>query len=339
MDIVSSAIACRSTNSDVRGRQGATFRIAQVVPREPPAIEVADVFADELLAKLAALAEPLSEACLSETDVEGDMSTAREMVTNALAELSSSFVVLHEAFHILAGHLRELEQSNPSINCKLDEFSLGMDTSSPPTMNPEMSDLQRAYYREFEADNNALQAMIQLPMPPATELVLVQASDTEPEMAPILARQELLAKIIGFRILAAASWIVIRLVERQRAPALQRSHPLPGARLLAAFITLVEEYAGLSQAKRQTDEIRLPIKPSKEQKRLVLEFTELVLKPVLVHLTASNGDESIPLPIYVKEIYNLMFNQPMETPEGNEVLEIQSLRTEMVERLSPFRYI
>ncbi|MCD0463053.1 hypothetical protein [Roseiconus lacunae] len=317
-----------------------TLAVAQITLLEIPAIEVSAAFVGEMLAHLE---ENFSHVCASvlsglEYD-ESDVETTN-FVRKALVEQIISFVNLHELFHILSGHLRDLQNQSHSEIESLSEQTLGMANSS--TMLRQ-EDIDESYYREFEADNCGLQSMVQLPMPVETIEFLSAVEVDNGFLTQSLIECEGVPKVIGFRLIGVATWLMVRLIESKRHSAIQATfddHPLPEARLLSCLTTLQEEYASLS-AEVVDGEIQRSIEPSEEQSRQIVDFSELVLKPMMLHLPAIQNAPDLPpvtLVDLAHDMARLMFGGELNTDAGREVLRLQSMREAMESRLSKLRY-
>jgi hypothetical protein len=321
------------------------FDIAQIVPRANPAIEVAATFASDVASEVRSNSGIAAQACLAGLEFD-DEAYAQGIVAEVIEELSVSFVILHELFHILAGHLRE-HVDFPAGNdpaAAFDEATLGVaSTSRPIAFDETERELLRAYYREFEADNCALQAIVQLPMQAALRNVVELIEDDEPTAEAVLSLANI-PRLIAFRLVGSAAWLVIKLIESKRSHDLRRrldGHPLPAARLLASFITLLEEYVGLSRVAADENG-RRQHQSTPTERKLLLDFLSEGLKPLLVHLppitTGGDASDTLPMPSIAGEIAALMFGGEVATAAGREVVRVQSLRPEMESRLASRRY-
>lgn len=317
--------------------ESASFEIAQVVPRSTPSIEVAATFSKDIESELDARLEEATCAILSGLEFEDSVDEAMAFVESGLRENVVSFVVLHELFHILAGHLREQEKYLDSRR-PLSEMSLGMADSNDITEFDE-SELLRSYYREFEVDDCALQALVQ-----EKSLDFLSSIETEEQdglLAYDLTNSYGLPKVFGFRLIAVSAWLMVRLIESKRAPQIREQfelHPLPSARLLSCFTTLLEEYTQLSGEEMDAGG-RRSRKPTEGESESIVEFFELVFKPLAVHLSPIElSSNATALADFAYDMNGLMFDKEMKTAAGELVLRLQSLRPEMESRLSSCRY-
>jgi hypothetical protein len=321
----------------------ASFEIAQVVPYSTPAIEVASSFSQDIKNELNRNLHEASQAILCGLEFGDANEQAEEFVRSALKENVVSFVVLHELFHILAGHLREQAKFSDS-ELPLSEMSLGM-ASSQDSKDVDESELLKAYYREFEVDDCALQALVQLSLHEETLSFLssIETDEQEGMLAYELINSTGLPKVFGYRLMAVSAWLVVRLIESKRSPQIRQqfdTHPLPSARLLSCFTTLLEEYARLSGEALDSDG-RRSRKPSHEQADAIVEFFDLVFKPMsmFLHPIETHPSRSAtPIANLAEEMGTLMFDGKMQTDAGRLVLRLQSLRPEMEDRLSNCRY-
>lgn len=323
--------------------EDAPFEIAQVVPYSTPAIEVASSFTKDIEQEVSSNLHAASQAVLFGLEFGDAIDEAEEFVRSALQENVVSFVVLHELFHVLAGHLREQHKYSDS-KLPLSEMSLGM-ASSHVANEVDESELLKAYYREFEVDDCALQAMVQLPLHDESLSFLssIDIDEQDGTLAYELINSTGLPKVFGYRLIAVSAWLIVRLIESKRTPEIRQQfedHPLPSSRLLSCFTTLLEEYAKLAGEELESDG-RRSRKPSEDEANSIVDFFDLVLKPLTIFMPSIESHSSkAPLATIelMREMGQLMFDGEMKTDAGRLVLRLQSLRPEMEVRLATCRY-
>lgn len=316
-----------------------SLHVAQIKLLNPPAIEVASSFVDEVQSEIQTHLSDVCQAVLFGLDFDHSDPIAGQYVSKALLEQATSFVNLHELFHILSGHIDDLKQRKGQTH--YGEASLGMAKGTAATEE----EIDESYYREFEADDCAIQCMTQLPMQEEIIdfLTAIEIDDEDGLLTHRLMDSEGIPKMMGFRVVGVAAWLIIRLIESKREKQIQEAfddHPLPEARLLSCLTTLQEEYADLS-AEVVDGEERRTVETTDEQSRRIVEFAEWVMKPMMLQLPPmyESGDR---LPLGLLEIgydmNSLMFGGEMQTDAGREVLRLQSMRSRMEARLQPLRY-
>ena len=321
---------------------------AQIYPGEVARVEFAHSF-------LAGLVEPLSvtpvrRACLDGLEAVADSPDTDALVTEICLELMVSVVLLHELFHILCGHLDEAVGGKQGV--KFSEAALGLTTGvrvsgERPTGMPE-DELLGGYFRELEADNCALQALAQLPSPPNLRLFLTECLEVDRDRCDdpedlILGQLTGIEKVFAYRFLLVSVWQVIQALEAARAEDVRRGvkgHPYPGARLLAAVLTLLESFVGVHIDKSGDCAVALDAHQAREGR----VFLDHVLKPVLVRAwpvgedtLGVSGIEEIPAWV-VLEVSNLMLGREPVTPSGQQLFRLDAVRKDTLERLAPFKY-
>ena len=322
---------------------------AEILARDPPEIRIFRGFIADIRTETERLAPVLADACLDGLELLISRQEAETFVTRTCHDLVVSLVLLHELFHMLCGHLDAARHDYQNLTA-LDEFALGLSINDPdPNSGAELADPEvlRAYYQELEADNCAIQCVLQLPLRgPLAELL--SALDTAGPDLPAGA-QDLPddARVIAFRFLVASSWIMVRLFEVKRADRLRvrsQSHPLPGSRLLAAIATVLEEFAQASDTTTVEPDGRRSHVLTEESARDYRLFLDAVLKPVLmspwpVRDAPDAADGFVISPLWVvQDLGNLMQNRERTTAPGRELSRLDSLRAEMNERFGKYRY-
>ena len=228
-----------------------------------------------------------------EFDATDDAVTS--MVTDAVESIVVSFVVLHEVYHILAGHLNVGLDDEPSRGhlYAVRESSLGFSAAVELGTPIDVHRLRRCYYQEHEADNSALQCLMQLPvLEPVADLIgAIEVEDDQDGTPARPCEMTGIHQLVMFRLLAASSWLIVQLVEFKRNFALRKSfdeYPLSSARLLSALSTLLEEFAGLSVTSVDASGAGFHTL-SDEGIAEIRRYLPLVLKPLAVHLPATTA--------------------------------------------------
>jgi hypothetical protein len=315
---------------------------ALIWPGEPARIEVFQEFIGEIGDVVNSSAGALMAACLDGLEIEGGQE-AEAMVKRAALDLMQSFVILHEVFHLLCGHVEEFSRRDEELNRPLDEMHFGIDNSGfdeRPTMALAQDELLKAYFREVEADDCALQCLLQLPMQDAL-LEIVASIDTPDDSIPTQPLQLTgFAQVVAFRLVFASAWTIMWLFEARRSQEIRKAshrHPLPAARLLAALFTIMEEFAGLiSTPDGRGRRSCILSETTAASSRL---FLDAVLKPVfkMPWPDLPNVAELSPQ-IIVLDLASLMLNREPQSAAGRELSRLNGIRSEMTRRLRPYRY-
>jgi hypothetical protein len=149
----------------------------------PHEICVSRTFTTTLSAEFRRSSEVLRDACLSGAS-PSHAKRLEALVVASLLEVAAMFAILHEVFHVLGGHVAEYVASTPQAL----ESGLGFEEvahSSGIPLKARRPDanttaMLTAYYREVEADNNALQWIMQeVPLPPSMSMLVEVVSTTK----------------------------------------------------------------------------------------------------------------------------------------------------------------
>ena len=264
-----------------------------------------------------------------------------DRILKVIEQLVVSFVLLHEIFHLMSGHVGLI--SSGANAQSFDEFSIGMfsaeDRGEKQTDPPSERKMAEAYFLESEADCCALQWIIQMAMPMSLSRHLGQPV---PDFSSLAAVQ----RIVGFRMVLTAAWMTLRRMELNRARWMGRAsetHPLPGARLFLAIGTLLQEYSEISELRfdRQGGGHHTL---TGSDITTITTFLHEILSPVL---TADwNPDEDVVkrgslealMVTAFPDFANHMLNRRPQTPVGREVSRMERVRLRIYPRLARHRY-
>lgn len=324
---------------------------AQILLREQPRIEFFAWFLDAMRDEILRNEVALTRACLPRDLRGARYGPMRGVFLECMSDAVASFALLHELFHLLCGHI-EFSRANAGLSgdYRFDEATLGLAPGAQGGSAVAVDDdaVLAAYYVEIEADNTALQWWMQSPPLPALGTLLERCGrvPATPDgrglnALPVSARR------LAFRVLLAATWLSVRLMERARGASLRvvtRTHPFPAARLLAAVATLLEQYATLDEVRVDARGRKLR-RMSRRDVGTITSFLRQVLKPALIapwpvrdHDAAADGFETFP-PWIVLDIRNLMLLAPAETEPGRQLERVEQARSWMTARLAPTRYL
>lgn len=263
----------------------------------------------------------------------------RTSFLESIEEMAVSFVFLHEIFHIFCGHLHARDVAGFA---SYDEVSMCADSLASNGREEAYQLCLRAYYREVEADNTALQWLMQSRMPIGLRTLLYSSRKCD-----VISISDTASKCreIAYKILLSAVWLVVKRMEKARSATMKMQysqHPLPGARLLASIFTVLEQFAEIDAVPDQSG--RKLHQLSSREKMGIDKFLRVVLKPLLIApwpaddmSTIEQGQESFSV-LVALEIRNLLLQRPTETPIGQELERVEMLRSAMCEELADFRY-
>ena len=163
-------------------------------------------------------------------------------VIELFRELTSTFVILHEIFHLIRGHIGWILSKRRGRD--FDEEALGLQFDSgrqnkTAATGPSYSAIADAYLLESEADCTAVQWMILSMSQPTLQRIL----GTRARTIMTFPKQ---CRLVAFRLLVAAVWLVIRTMESPRREVIannSRTHPLPSTRAYTVFGECLTAYS------------------------------------------------------------------------------------------------
>lgn len=313
--------------------------IAQVWNREPALIEFFSGFLDGIRSDVETLQDLLVEVCLPRGQPRFQSSQFKESFFECIEETAVSFVFLHEIFHIFCGHFYARDVAGIE---SYDEVSMGADSLVFGGSKKSYQLRLRAYYREIEADNTALQWLMQSHMPIRLKNLLYASRKNGALSISDTASRN---REIAFKILLSVVWLVVKRMENARSTRMNMQspeHPLPGARLLASIFTVLEQFAEIDAVPDESG--RKVHHLSSKEKRGIEKFLHVVLKPLLIApwptgdmAVIDQGQESFSVWV-VLETRNLLLQRPTETPIGQELERVEMLRSAVCAELADFRY-
>jgi hypothetical protein len=262
-------------------------------------------------------------------------------VIELFRELTSTFVILHEVFHLIAGHIGWIISRRPERD--FDEEALGLHLDSgrrkKTSPDPSYSTIADAYLLESEADCTAVQWMILSMSQPTLRRILGTR-------APTIMTFPKQRRVVAFRLVVAAVWLVIRTMESTRREVIannSKTHPLPSTRAYTVFGQCLSAYSVV-------DDVRYDSRGgaqhtlTDEDVKSMNEFLKKVLLPVL-RSDWNPRSELLPpssleaqLLHYFPDFGNHLLNRPVTTAVGREMLRMERARFRMDRSLRPFRY-
>lgn len=318
-------------------------RIKALVRRRQPEGDVSIELGRSFLAKLIASIDALDDRVLGHIiEIEGaptPTAHSEAAIKVALLSISELFVVFHEMFHVLCGHLDERIHASAGHGLELEELPL----DQPPRDDVDgKHERDLAFFMELEADASALQFMTECCTIDDIRPLLA-ASDAELDVISDLTGPD---KILAFRLLFAGIWQVVLQFESSAA----QTHPWPAARLFSLLSTLMEHYvegATLVDVERG-QALRLTTDAAVDT---ATEYLRHVVGPATRFALAQLGeDERVVLPpnptmpsnVYadvLADLESFVFGRDMRTAAGRQLDEAMRLRARLAEWVAPHRYI
>lgn len=320
--------------------------LASVSFRAPHTIDISRQLLRDIAAELRSN-RALVRVAVLDNDAGRSTHSLDSIVAQCVLDLSASFIIIHELFHILGGHVgaarsRRAGQGTARRYALVDACSEISDREATPEI------ALRAYYREVEADNSALQWMMLAEPPRSVRALLAAVADADAAACTCVALlDDGPGRLVIFRALVTALLLMIRVLERRRGAQIRRAapeHPYPATRLLAGLSTLMEQFVEIvkptiDRRGRKTQRL------SGVQARDMRQFLREVLSPVLSlpwasrdRAAARNGYETS-APLIVLDLGNMLFRREPKTPPARELARIESLRHEMTADFAPHRCI
>lgn len=277
---------------------------------------------------------------------------ALDPLLGTLYELGIQFVLHHELFHLLCGHLDLVASETVGDRVEIDEGLVYLAAAGRPVSD---SDLVRSYYLELEADALALEWLLdRLSFTSIDQqldtLGLGPATDGDWTISDLQGD----SRILGFRFVTAAVWAVVLQIEanrRKAGPERFRSHPLPAARLIALTKTLMGWYCRV-ESLRVSETGALLWKPQPKDLEPIKEFWRSVMLPAFEFVTnlpnvttphtasptATDSSEFSARSV-LQDIKDLLGQRAPQGPGGRQLAQIERLRMEMARELSELRYL
>lgn len=349
--------ACRSGNAPrVRGIEFHPARagyLLQITLSAPHKLQVSRRFTRALSREFRTHWHVLQRACLPDS-TSRVRSRLWPYVAESIVHLSTSFVVCHELFHVLNGHVAAVRATTRGKTRQLafvEAAHLALTTQRGHGAGRDASAtgqrMLEAYYYELEADNTALQWVMQeSPLSPMLRAVAELTDARAVVAADISALPDGWGRVLAFRALISALVLTVRLLERQRGRMRQEpdaSHPYPMARLFAGVFTVLEQFAEITEFALEPDGgkvARLTTRGAKDVKT----FLGMVMKPVVAAPwaspdAASSDGFTFHGPLIAVEIGNILQGRPPATEPVRQMLRVQGLRHRMTRRLRAHRHI
>lgn len=264
----------------------------------------------------------------------------------AIYDLAVQFVIHHELFHLLCGHL-DLKRGNREM-AEINELYQPTRGESKEKKEERL----KFYYAEVEADGSSIFWMIDRVVHGSVNQALFSYGLLEADCDASISELEGKAKLFAFKMVFISFWLVTSIIEVSRANKnLSKKHPLPATRILSGIHTLLEFYSNLIVTEENSEENIAKLDDENIAK--MDDFFSGIIGPFCMFFrdfpdaTTSdfildNKDEfdfhnrviSI-----LRDSKNLLLNKPAESPEEFEISDLKPLRKIMTQALESYRYM
>lgn len=308
-------------------------------------IELGDEFLHRLLNLVSLLDDDRLSALVYGAHLSEESDPDRlEGARVALYSMAEQFVIHHELFHLLCGHLDQQVKASRRIRLSISE------TPGAHRSAAAMADISRgtvqSLYIEMEADNSAVQFLVD-------QCAIADLATVFPylEDGPrVLSMLEGPIKAPAFRLFFAAVWLVLWLFEDLRNGAASISHPWPSARLLALLFTLLPYYADMASAPADGDGEHFALL-TEHTAALATEYMLEVVSPAMKFVLALADDDQVVQQFkepdlsrsdlfadVLLDLKSLLFGDQVKTPGALQLLELERRRGEFTRLFAPYRY-
>jgi len=270
-----------------------------------------------------------------------------DMVLDSVYDLSLQFVLHHELFHLLCGHI-DFKKGN----YKLSEINESSEITDGIKKWDDKDEL-RFYFREMEADNSSIVWLINKLIFGSVNKTLIQYDVVDSDFNKSIIDLDGVAKSIGYKMLFIAIWLVISLIERDRVDAEEaqrKTHPYPSARIISCIHTIIEIYAELSVSRVSMDGRFANL--TDQNRSLITEFFDGIAGPFCIFFRGFPDASTVDIKLksiddfnlnndvmkIFKESSNIFFNRSANTLEGLQLNLIETVRIEMIDALRSYRY-
>lgn len=310
-------------------------------------VELGDDFVVRLLTSIAALDERQLSSIASLERGEVQTAPDSDAVRAALYAVAEQFVLSHELFHVLCGHLDHRITRTGGSELALEEFAFEATSGAAAVAvaaETRADERDMSFYRELEADDTALQFLVAMCRIEGLAAV-VPAVESEATLVLVPPGDD---RRLAFRFLFAALWQVVSIFETVRGSNAESGrHPFPAARLMALLFTLMPYYLADDDA---TYELGERVKLTASATELAQDYMRSVVRPAMEFalsqissddLTgdAAGPDASDLFADTLLDLKALMFDEDVRTPAGRQVRRASEQRRDYRRALQPFRFV
>lgn len=348
-----SALALDRPLPDVRleltGDRSVTARVLKS-PWGDVLVEIGDGFLQDLLNVIEQLdADQLTLLMTRPGEAASASPFLHNDVRTALFSIAEQFVMHHELFHVLCGHLDQHIASAAGHSIAIDESRSALYASVSAPFDGQMTaERELSLFIELEADNSALQWLAHRCAIGDLMVVLPSMADG----AVPLSRVALVDKAIAFRLCFAAVWLVLLSFERSGASErTSTTHPWPSARLFALLVTLMPYYvegADVHEDDQGQRFVVLDDETLEPTRSFLLDVVRPAMKFVIAHAdgdrVVSRYEEADPrrsdlFADVLRDLQALLLEDEVTTPGGRQVLAMFKKRRHYADMFSDYRYL
>lgn len=312
-------------------------------------VEIGDGFLGELLSTIEGLDES-QLALLMQPPAGGPvLATETSAARLALFAVAEQFILHHELFHLLCGHLDQLVATAKGQRIALDETRMaGQAGVSRPFVGPMTAEYELLMFVELEADNSALQWLVDRctigdlsPLAPPRQGTEVPLSEVAPG-----------DQAVPFRFCFAAVWLVLLLFERSGASEhASATHPWPSARLLSLIMTLMPYYVQGVEIGEDEEGRRYTVlndETLEPTKAFLLDVVRPAMRFVAAHADgakvigsyeAADPNRSDLFADVLRDLRAILLDDNVTTPGGRQVLALLKKRREFAGLFADYSYV
>lgn len=346
-----SALQLRHPLPPIKLRRVANPNVTARIRRAPKG-SVFIEFGEEFLSRLVNVVqqvdpEQLSALLAPEPAPARPLEIARLEATRlTLYAVAEQFVIHHELFHLLCGHLDQRVGSSARRGLALEELGIAAAVRAGRRAGRSADASALPLFIELEADNTAAQFLFDKCLIGDLALLFPGLGTDRIPLSVV----EGTDRPAAFRVCFAAIWLVLLLFEGLRADEPSRSHPWPATRLLALLLTLLPYFADIPDSVEEPGGERFAIL-TEQTAESTKEFMLDVVRPAMKFVLAQGDAEEVvrrykaPDPIrsslfadVLRDLQGLVFDTDVETPGGLQLLDLIRRRPHFAALFEPFRY-
>lgn len=321
-----------------------TARVQRVGPKHVQ-IQFGDVFLKSLLN----LIDGISDEQLSQLLQPGASSAADakalEDTRIVLYSVAEQFLMHHELFHLLCGHLDQRAVELGDAGFALDELELAASAKSQPVKKRPSTKADLPFFVELEADASAIQFLADRAAMGDIARIIANAK------ARPISELEGDERAMAFRLCIASVWLVMLLFEGLRdGDEASFSHPWPAARLMGLLFALAPFYATIIDITEDVNGDRFTVLNGDTRERMTDYLINAVKPAMKFAVGLVDGDQVVagyqrPDPcrsnLFVdtlRDLAALIFNKEVITPGGRQLDRLMRKRAQFLKLMRPYRY-
>lgn len=321
-----------------------TARIHRV-GREHVQIQFGDGFLKSLLNLIDGLDDEQLSKLLQPDGASAADAKTLEDTRIVLYSVAEQFLMHHELFHLLCGHLDQRSAELGEAGFAIDELELAASAKAQPGKRRPSTKADLPFFVELEADASAIQFLADRAAMGDIARIIANAEDR-----PIseLEGQE---RATAFRLCIASVWLVMLLFEGLHdGDDASLSHPWPAARIMGLLFALAPFYASITDITEDAKGDRFTVLTGDTPERMT-DYLINAVKPAMKFAVALvDGNQIVagyqkPDPgrsnLFVdtlRDLAALIFNKEVTTPSGRQLDGLMRRRTHFLKLMRPYRY-